>query len=284
MSAHTALQLNAAGSFVLGLSADVVAVLATQPMDVVKTYVQSGKWEELKALFRNTKGIPPVGKLWHGSVANCAGAVPQGGLPFLINALSARYLFKSEHLTDSQLIANGIITGLIASGFIAPFDRVGKEQQFSGGTAIGACQKAVKEQGMRGLFKAIPPIAVRDAIVFGTFFGGRKVVESRLQEYIPHDTLRETVASAATGAFAGVLSNAPDRANTLIQGDKEGAYPSLRSTFRSIIQKEGMKGLAKGAGSRALFMGAYYIALGCASEKITPPLTRVFGTEPGSDS
>lgn len=279
MSAHTELQLNAAGSFILGLSADVVAVLATQPLDVVKSYKQSGKFEELKALFRNTKGIPPVGKLWHGSVANCAGAVPQGGLPFLINALTARYLFKSDSLSDSQLVTNGMMTGLITACFVAPLDRVGKEQQFHGGSTLQASQRTLRQHGMRGLFKAIPPIAARDAIVFGTFFGGRKVVESRLQEYIPQDALRETVASATTGAFAGGLSNAFDRANTLMQEDKAGAYPTLRRTLQTVVQKEGVKGLAtKGGGIRSLFMGAYYIALGGASERIKPHLTTVFGT------
>lgn len=284
MSSLTELRLSAAGNFTLGIGADVAAVLATQPMDVIKTYVQKGALDELGSQFQRTKGLPPVGKLWHGSIANCAGAIPQGGLPFLINALTAQYLFKSEQLSDSQLIANGVMTGVLASCLIAPFDRVSKEQQLHGGTAMQACRRALASSGICGLFKAIRPIAARDSIVLGTFFGARKVLENRLQGYISHDGTRETVASAATGAFAGVLSNPLDRANTLIQSDKEGLYPTIRSTFQRVIEKEGAAGLAKGGGARALFMGAYYIALGAASEQIRPNLPRIFWNEASSVS
>jgi|GEM_PF-6739037 hypothetical protein len=284
MSSQTELRLNAAGSFVLGLSADVGAVVATQPMDVVKTYVQKGEWDNLRSQFRHCKGFPPVGKLWHGSLANCVGAIPQGGLPFLINALAEEYIFKSKQLTDPQLVSNGMMTGVLASCLIAPFDRVSKEHQLHGGTAIDACRRTVREHGILGLFKAIKPIAIRDSIVFGTFFGARKVVENRLQEYVSHDGARETIASAATGAFAGVLSNPLDRANTLIQSDKEGLYPTIRSTFQRVIGAEGIRGLAKGAGTRSLFMGAYYIALGYASERIKPYLPQIFWKETSSNS
>lgn len=277
MSSSTELRLNATGNFILGLTADAISVILTQPLDVIKTHIQGDKWHEFRDLFLKTKGMPPIGKLWHGTLANCTGAIPQGGIPFVINGLTRKYLFTSPSLSEGEKMLSGVTTGLIVSAMIAPFDRVCKEQQFRGGSTAGALTRVVKREGMRGLFKAIGPIAARDTVVLGAFFGMREVVEERLQDHVEQDALRKTLASGTTGAFAGFLSNLPDRANTLMQGDKVGEYPSFSTTLQSIVRKEGLvKGLSKGAGIRSVFMAAYSISLGFAADKIKPQLPSCF--------
>ena len=262
MSSQNEPRLNAAGNYTLGLTADIFAVLSTQPLDTVKTYVMS------------RRGFPPLSRLWHGTAANCSGAFVQGGLPFLVNGVIANCLFNTQQLTSRQSIINGVLTGVISSVAIAPFERVAKIHQLTGGTAYRACLKAVEGNGISSLFKAIGPIAVRDSIVFGTFFGGRKVVSEQLQETIPNDTLRNIISGVVTGIFAGAISAPADRLNVLMQGDTEGVHPTMMRTMMNVVRQEGVKSLWRGVASRSLFLGAYYLTLGLGVELIQPRMPR----------
>lgn len=276
MSSQIELQLNAVGNFTLGVSADVFAVCATQPIDVAKTHVQKGLWSELKSQLRCSKGIGPVCILWKGAPINCIGAIPQGGAPFLINALAKKHLFQSEELSDSQRIMSGMMTGALSSLVIAPFDRICKEQQVNGGTALSSCIKIVKRDGVGSLFKAVKLIAARDSMVFGAFFGVREILNVRLQNHIPHKETRMLAASSIACGIAGVLTTPIDRANTLIQTDQKKSYSKVFDIFRKIIAQEGVKGLGKGALLRGLFGAVYYAALGVAPGEIASYLPEAF--------
>ncbi|MBS0652042.1 MAG: hypothetical protein JSR39_00800 [Verrucomicrobia bacterium] len=265
MSIQSDRPLNAAGNFALGVGADIFSVLATQPLDTAATYVMS------------QKGMPSFGPwLWRGAAANCSGAFVQGGVPFMVNGLIAEHFFKTQHMSQGQLVANGIFTGLISAGAIAPFERVAKLHQLYGGSIYSVCERSIAENGMRSFFKAAGPIALRDSVVFGTFFGGRRVVENQLESYVPHVGLRESIASITTGVFAGAISAPAARVNVLMQGDTVGAYPTMAQTFRSVVQQEGVQSLFKGAGARAGFMGGYYVTLAIGYNMLRNNLPGIF--------
>ncbi len=129
---------------------------------------------------------------------------------------------------------------------------------------------------MSSFFKATAPIAIRESVVFGTFFGGRKVIENNLEPYIPHVGLRESVASISTGFFAGALSTPPARLNVLMQGDTKGEYPTIASTFMRVVKEEGAKSLFKGAAPRASFMAGYIFALALGDKMLRNNLPSIF--------
>lgn len=280
MASESMPQLSAVGDFILGGLADTVAVVFTQPLDYLKTRIQNGEKAQLKLEFLSFKnGIPPVHHFWRGTIPNCTGAIPNGALPFLVNSLTRRYLFGTDELTGGQQIANGLLTGAIISVFISPLDRVCKEQQLEKKvqlSTIEAGRRAFAKEGIKGFFKAVPSLATRDAITFGTFFGVRKVVESRLTEEIAHAGMRAMIASVLTGVMAGLLSNPADLANTSIQGDQVGKYTRFIPTLRTIAKEEGKKALFRGALARAIFMGAYSTALGYSADAIRPHLPECF--------
>lgn len=265
MSIHSEPQLNAAGNYVLGVGADIFSVFLTQPLDTVTTYVMSKKKMPFPGLW-----------LWRGVGANSTAGFVQGGIPFMVNGLVAQHYFKTQELTQSQLIANGIFTGLISAGAIAPFERAAKLQQLQGGSMYCICKKSLAENGVSSFFKATAPIAIRDSVVFGTFFGGRKVIENNLEPYIPHVGLRESAASISTGFCAGVLSTPPARLNVLMQGDTKGEYPTIARTFTRVVKEEGARSLFKGALPRASFMAGYIFALGLGDKAFKNQLPSIF--------
>lgn len=265
MSIHTEPQLNTAGNYTLGVGADIFSVLATQPLDTAATYVMS------------RKGMPPFGTwLWRGAAANCSGAFVQGGVPFMVNGLIAEHFFKTQHLSQGQMVANGVFTGLISAGAIAPFERVAKLHQLHGGSIYSVCQRSIAENGMASFFKAAGPIALRDSIVFGTFFGGRRVLENQLKPYVPHVGLKEGIASIATGIFAGAISTPAARINVLMQGDVQGTYPTMARTLQTVVKQEGVQSLFKGAAARSGFMGGYYLTLAIGYKMLRNNLPGIF--------
>ncbi len=271
MSISSEPRLNAAGNYVLGVGADLVSVVATQPLDTNATYAM------------NRTARPPLGMwLLRGMGANCKGAFVQGGVPFAVNGIISRHLFKNQELSQGQLVAKGGFTGMIAAAAIAPFERVAKLQQLHGGSLTAACRRSIEENGVRSFFKGVGAIAGRDAIVFGVFFGARQAVENRLEPYIPNRELRVITASALTGGIAGVLSNPFARANVLMLGDTKGEYLTCAGTIAQMVRQGGVKSLFIGVVPRACFMAGYYVTLSVGAGHLEPRMPAIFYEKEGA--
>lgn len=255
--------LNAVGNYTNGILSEVGAVVATQPLDTVQTWILAGK------------GIPPRGALFNGTLANCSGAVVQGGMPFLVNGVLLEQVARGRKLSQQERVAVAISTGVATAAFIAPFERVAKIHQLFGGTAIDAFWNSIK-RGSGGLFKAIGPVAIRDAIASGAFFGGRSVVENQLEGIVQHKRAREGIASVGMGVIAGALSTPANRLNVLMSGDVSNAYPSTLKTAKMVLQREGIRGLFRGAGIRSGFLGAYMLVLGFGERNFPNLLPSIF--------
>lgn len=253
MSSST--QLNPAGQFVVGVGCDAAAVLATQPLETIATYIQNGR------------GMPPFGRnLWHGTAAALSAAPVQGGLPFVVNGVLTRTFSNGETPSEGKRFAMALGTGLATSLVIAPFERAGKIQQMNGGTAAAAFLL-----GRRSLWTGVIPVAGRDAVVFGTFFGVRKTVEGALENVIPNEHMRTIASGAATGAVAGILSNPAAVINARMQGDLTGRYSTVVSTAKAV----GVRGLFAGTGARGVFMIGYLVSMGLAEPGIRSQLPEV---------
>jgi len=263
MSSNTEVRLNAGGNFTNGVLSETGAVVATQPLDTIKTWILAGR------------GIPPRGALFNGTLANCSGAVVQGGLPFLVNGVLLEQVARGGEVSEQQRVAVAISTGVATSTLIAPLERVAKIHQLFGGTAIDAFWSSIK-RGSGGVFKAIGPVAIRDAIVSGAFFGGRSVVETQLEGIIEDKKGREGIASVSVGVIAGALSTPADRLNVLMSGDVSNAYPSTLKTAKMVLQREGIRGLFRGAGIRSGFLGAYMLVLGFGERNFRNLLPSLF--------
>jgi len=120
-------KMNPGGHFALGVTADIGAVIAVQPIDTMFTYKMSGK------------GWPPLNRLFHGTLANCSGAIAQGGVPFLVNALIKKKLSKDKPLSEGVKLSVGVGTGLISSFLNAPCERLAKLHQLLGGGCLRHC-------------------------------------------------------------------------------------------------------------------------------------------------
>lgn len=268
MSISAESHLNATGSYMLGVGADFFSVVVTQPIDTAMTHVM------------NRTPMPAPGPwLWRGCKINCYGALIHGGVPFLINGVFTDHFLHGEELSHGQLIANGIFTGMIGAGVIAPFERMAKLHQLHGGSLHSVCQRSMGENGGRSFYKAIAPIALRDSIVFGTFFGARHVVESILEPYVSHDGLRKGGASICTGMIAGLISTPLQRVNVLMQADTAGEYPTLAKTVVKVVQQEGMKSLFRGGITRCGFMSGYYLTLALGEKMLKGPLQCYFSSK-----
>jgi hypothetical protein len=285
MSSNTDVSLNPLGNYTNGVISDVAAVVTTQALDTCKTYQLSGNGlppplSTIANSIRSGTGIPPLrhlrnGVLFNGTLANCSGAVVQGGLPFLVNGMLADTVARNRALTKGEQVGIAVTTGLFTSTMIAPFERWCKIHQLLGGTAASAFWSAIKT-GSGGLFKAIGPVALRDAMVSGAFFGGRPVVENQLEGLVQDRRKREGLASIIMGIFAGALSTPADKINVLMQGDIVNKYPSTLRTAKMLIQNDGIRGLFRGAFIRSGFLGAYMLVLGFGERNFRNYLPSIF--------
>lgn len=245
--------LGPVGYFTLGVASEIFTVATTQPLDTLKTYTM------------NRMGWPRISQLWNGCSINCLGAFVQGGIPFLVNGMLIQKLSHSGALTSSVHLTVGIATGLLSSVATAPFDRIAKLQQSYNLTMMSAlhCARAGKAGG---LFKHIGPIAYRDALVLGAFFGGRKIFSEQCEQQIPNRKVREIVSSVGLGAISGFLSSPLDKISIWMATDTAGKYTRMLQTGKAITIEQGRLGLFRGATMRASVLGIYMLALGYAEQ------------------
>lgn len=224
------------GQFTLGTAADIGAVITTQPLDTLRTYVMScGR-------------LPPLECLWKGTAANCSAAVINGGLPFAIN-------FQLSALTSNEII-KGVTTGATCSLFVAPFERISKIQQLKKEEFIRAARLARRH----GFFPALAPLALRDITVWGSYFGLRKTLNQPAQKVIANEERRQAALSVALGFGAGAVSYFPDKIGIRINGHI-GPKLSTRQVVQEIIKTATPKSVAADVASRALFLSTYMLSL-----------------------
>ncbi|KAI5286963.1 hypothetical protein KEM54_006347 [Ascosphaera aggregata] len=171
-----------------GALAGITSVVATYPMDIVRTRlsIQSasfaelkrtctrdklpGMWQTTKIMYRTEGGVR---SLYRGIIPTIAGVAPYVGLNFMVyEAIRKRLTSEGEQSPGPyrKLLA-GAMSGAVAQTFTYPFDVLRRRFQINTMSGLGyqyhsiwhAVRVIAAQEGIKGLYKGIWPNLVKVA-------------------------------------------------------------------------------------------------------------------------
>jgi hypothetical protein len=267
-------------SLLPGCTAGIVADVITHPLSTVKTRLQvqgSGGGAHGAAAYRGVfhafadiaRKEGPFG-LYTGMGAVLVGAAPAQGLYFCSYELSKKQLGQGQSSMGN--FAAGIAAQLCGSLIWVPMDVIKERLQVEGQMksserhtgSFHACKAIMRQEGLRGLFRAYPIHQATWAPFNGFYF----MIYEKCKEWCinagyedGHDNL-DLIAQLSCGATAGVIASAItnpcDVVKTRLQVARANPemfpYDNSWQAAKHLIKHEGPVALMDGAVARMCWL------------------------------
>ena len=266
MSMSSEVNSNKLKEFYTGAFASLGMITMLQPVFTIKTFVMSDR------------GFPPLSKMYSGYLANASSTMPTQGVVFVTYSQLESYFGGKDNLSDYEKLGISLLAGSAGAPIVTVFERamtlnqLEKEKEKDGKNVfVELVSKGGAKEALKGLFPAI----LRESGYAAGIFGLSSLVSTKLEPFFqapqvlkgiksvcelfghndpknPENAIRkahQAVASIGAGAFVGALTTPADRIKTIMQGDKNGSYSMMKTTW-NIVKSEGVLGLWKGAGVR----------------------------------
>lgn len=254
-----------------GMAAGTVEVLAMQPLDLLKTRLQSSRVADLYAkqstfgAFRRIVSEEGVLALYKGIVPMLSAVVPRVTLQYFGLSLFQPRYEKMAWLPVPASVATGISTGIVqAVLLVTPLELIKVRQQTQLATGaqkyagqISTARLIIAEEGVLSLWKGLSATAIRQAwglmIKFTGYLEIRKLFE-RLNAAQGREGLapwQPAVAGGCSNVIVGILNAPPDTIKTRLQ-DTSAVYKGTWDCVKSMVRNEGVLSLFKGAWLRVL--------------------------------
>ncbi|XP_041473171.1 mitochondrial glycine transporter B-like [Lytechinus variegatus] len=254
-------------SFLAGVISSTSSCILLQPLDLVKTRIQSAR----STLHRQSGPAKPCRKgllattvdvvknervfgLWQGLTPSLARTVPGVGLYFL-SLHTIQTTFGWPELNASQGLFVGALARCIVGTALLPVTvvktRFESKQYFYRGIT-SALRNIHKEEGYRGLYSGLSATLLRDAPFSGlylAFYSQAKLLvhSASSQMTIP--------VHFACGVAAGILASSVTQPFDLVKTHMQlnpSKYPGFTSTFKYIVKNQGVTGLFSGMVPRCI--------------------------------
>lgn len=255
LSSDSKTPLSAHGEFWNGFVSNVLGIVATQPLFTLKNCLMA------------RAPLPGIRGLYRGIIPNASSGGPAEGLAFL-SIYSCDRLFprKDNASSASQSLREiGIcsLSGLAGAPVNAIFERMMIQQQTQNVPLVKSLGPVIASEGVfRACFKALLPIACRDALFTCGIFAFSDIAERQLEGAIVDKKVRGIVGSVFSGISVGVLTTPFDECATLMQSDYCGRFNSFsRTLVHEAILNNSFKGFALKAGSRAAVIGGLILVV-----------------------
>jgi len=237
-------------AFLAGSFSGTCSTVLLQPLDLLKTKIQSGGGGSMFSVTKAVVSQERLGGLWRGLVPSLARTVPGVGI-----------YFASLHGLRSTKRMGSVMTGVtarcIAGSIMIPFTilkvrceagRFSADQGLMRGLA-----NIYSKEGVLGLTKGIVPTLVRDAPFSGLyllFYDNLKVISEDFQDIIPKGSLSSHFVCGLTAAcLASLVTHPADVIKTRTQLD---GRTSVWGATQAIYSREGVGGFTRGLGPRML--------------------------------
>ncbi|XP_046745209.1 mitochondrial glycine transporter-like isoform X3 [Diprion similis] len=251
-------------SFIAGSCSGTVSTILFQPLDLIKTRLQS---KVTRPVGTPSPGILDIAiyvirnenvfGLWRGITPSLIRVVPGVGLYFAsLNWLQSTLHLK-EPLTSLEAIALGITARSMAGSMLIPVTVV-KTRFESGIYKYSSMRSALyaiyKYEGIKGLVCGLVPTLFRDAPFSGLYL----MFYTHCKKAIPQDyknSSRTTSIHFACGLFAGLLASCVTQPADVIKTRMQ-IYPqefkTLYTSLVSVYNEHGILGYFKGIVPRML--------------------------------
>ncbi|KAL5580638.1 hypothetical protein UlMin_013080 [Ulmus minor] len=256
---------------IAGSIAGSVEHMAMFPVDTVKTHMQAigscpiksvGIREALRSIMK-TEG--PRG-LYRGIAAMGLGAGPAHAVYFSIYEFCKKSFSGGNPNNSAAHAISGVFATIASDAVFTPMDMVKQRLQLNNSPYKGVwdCVKTVlKEDGVRAFYASYKTTILMNAPFTAVHFATYEAVKRGLSEISPESASDERVvvhatAGAAAGALAAWVTTPLDVVKTQLQcqgvcGCDRFKSGSIKDVLRTIVQKDGYKGLMRGWIPRMLF-------------------------------
>ncbi|WFC99439.1 hypothetical protein MYAM1_002183 [Malassezia yamatoensis] len=271
-----------ATDFMMGGVSAAVSKTVAAPIERVKLLIQNqdemikqgrlaGPYKGIGDCFVRTYQSEGLASLWRGNTANVIRYFPTQALNFAFkDYFKSMFAVKKTAPYIQKLganIASGGAAGASSLVFVYSLDyartrlandaksaaKGGGERQFNG--LIDVYRKTLATDGVAGLYRGFIPSVVGIIVYRGLYFG---LYDSLKPVVLPGELSKNFLASFALGwvvtTSAGLASYPLDTIRRRMMMTSGGAvhYKSMLDAARSIVAKEGMRSLFKGAGANIL--------------------------------
>ncbi|KAL6341239.1 hypothetical protein AAG906_032357 [Vitis piasezkii] len=269
MSAHDGLhfwQFMVAGSI-----AGCVEHMAMFPVDTIKTRMQilgpcPIKSVSLSHALRSILKTEGPSGLYRGIGAMGLGAGPAHAVYFSIYEIFKKSLSGGNPNNSAAHAISGVFATVASDAVFTPMDMVKQRLQLSSSPYKGVLDcvtRVLREEGFKAFYASYRTTVLMNAPFTAVHFATYEAAKRGLTEVSPDsaDDNRVVVhatAGAAAGALAALLTTPLDVVKTQLQcqgicGCDRYSSGSIRDVLRTIVKKDGYRGLMRGWIPRMLF-------------------------------
>ena len=243
-------------SFLAGSLSGTCSTVLFQPLDLVKTRVQSEGGVGAGAVARRLVAEQNVAGLWRGLAPSLARTVPGVGL-----------YFSSVHWIRTTLCESGVTAGpataaavggsarVLAGAAMIPFTVIKTRFEsplYNYASVEGALRQILRQEGARSLAAGLGPTLLRDAPFSALYL----CFYEQLKGAVPGEVVSHSPSAAhfscglVAGMLASLLTQPADVVKTRMQLEMERR--SLAATVTTIYRQAGLAGFTAGLGPRML--------------------------------
>nr|AAM62642.1 putative mitochondrial carrier protein [Arabidopsis thaliana] len=260
---------------VAGSIAGSVEHMAMFPVDTVKTHMQALRSCPIKPIgirqaFRSIIKTDGPSALYRGIWAMGLGAGPAHAVYFSFYEVSKKFLSGGNPNNSAAHAISGVFATISSDAVFTPMDMVKQRLQIGNGTYKGVwdCIKRVtREEGFGAFYASYRTTVLMNAPFTAVHFTTYEAVKRGLREMFPEHAvgvedeegwLIYATAGAAAGGLAAAVTTPLDVVKTQLQcqgvcGCDRFKSSSISDVFRTIVKKDGYRGLARGWLPRMLF-------------------------------
>ncbi|GMY10511.1 mitoferrin [Fagus crenata] len=256
---------------VAGSIAGMVEHMAMYPVDTVKTQMQALgscpiKSVSVRQALQSILKSEGIAGLYRGIGAMGLGAGPAHAVYFSVYEICKKS-FSGGDLNDSVAhAASGVCATVASDAVFTPMDVVKQRLQLSNSPYKGVwdCVKRVlSEEGFGAFYASYRTTVLMNAPFTAVHFATYEAAKKGLMEISPENASDERLvvhatAGAAAGALAAAVTTPLDVVKTQLQcqgvcGCDRFKSGSIGDVFRTILKKDGYRGLIRGWIPRMLF-------------------------------
>jgi len=248
-------------AFLAGSLSGTCSTLLFQPLDLVKTRVQSHMGEGRMSIARvitNVVSQDSLAGLWRGLVPSMAKTVPGVGLYFS----SMHYMkttFCEGRPSHLQSIMIGCTARTVAGSIMIPFTVIKtrfESRSYSYSSTFQALRQIIRTEGFRGLTLGLGPTLIRDVPFSGLYLMFYEHLKTITPEdlKISHGSSVHFTCGVLAGFLASLVTQPADVIKTQLQLQQHGTntQSKVAAVVRNIYQTRGISGFTSGLVPRSL--------------------------------
>ncbi|XP_053325069.1 mitochondrial glycine transporter isoform X2 [Spea bombifrons] len=249
-------------AFLCGSVSGTCSTLLFQPLDLVKTRLQSHQLSTMRIrpgmlnLFLNVIRNENILGLWKGVSPSFLRCIPGVGLYFSTLYALKQHYFTEQDPTPVESVLLGAGSRTVAGVCMLPFTVV-KTRYESGKygyrSVYGALQNIYRTEGPRGLFSGLTATLLRDAPFSGIYL----MFYTQAKTIVPQevDPALTPLLNFMCGIMAGILASVVTQPADVIKTHMQLSHEKYRWTGQAanyIFKNHGLAGFFRGGLPRAL--------------------------------